>query len=29
MYDLEQKILIFKNQFLLIEKFMIDKLCVI
>lgn len=26
MYDLEQKILIFKNQFLLIEKFMLDKL---
>ena len=26
MYGVEQKILIFKNQFLLIEKFMLDKL---
>ena len=29
MYGVEQKILIFKNQFLLIEKFMLDKLCTI
>lgn len=26
MYGVEQKILIFKNQLLLIEKFMLDKL---
>ena len=29
MYGVEQKILIFKNQLLLIEKFMLDKLCTI
>ena len=29
MYGVEQKKLIFKNQFLLIEKFMLDKLCII
>ena len=29
MYGVEQKNLIFKNQFLLIEKFMFDKLCTI
>ena len=29
MYGVEQKILIFKNQFLLIKKFMLDKLRII